>query len=323
MKKARLCVHSGRGKKNGKSFNVSHNDRRAERGNEADKHIRTGLSGMNKYDTCYGADMDFKEAEIRFYEENYGATIRARNERYIAQGHADRVRTVMDLYQDKKTAPMETLLYLGDVEHLNAIKQFLGSEFQARKVMREIIWDAYQELRKAVFEPYSANIHELTVALHADEDGMCHLHTRQVCDYVNEKGEKVISQNKALEKCGFQPPNLESKVNRFNNRKQTYSAFLRESWISACRIALARFKSKNPNLEKIADVLGNFELTPEKPRKRDLEKNEYIIIDQERTIRENNRMIEHQEAFKIFHREALEVEAEAERERARGRGRGR
>lgn len=315
-KKVRLCAHNGRAGKNG-VYNVSHNDRTATRADEKDKHIADELSQLNYY-WSWNGEADFKKAERDFYQARYGKTIEKRNQRYIEKGHADKVTSIDALLQNPKTCPQETILQIGDRDHMQALIKYFKDEKKARQAMGEILKNAVEEYYGWV---NNSNIHVLDYAIHLDEaEGMCHVHARVVMDAQNEKGERVISQNKALEKLGVELPHQDKPQGRFNNRKMAYDAKARKWWVESVKSALNRFKSKYPQYAKVADFLGNFELTPEKDRRHNLEKNDFILEKQREEIAKNARMIEYQEAFIEF---VAEEEAEIERARGKKKDRGR
>ena len=313
-KKVRLTSHNGRASANG-VYNVSHNDRTATRADDRDKHINNDLASLNVYWTCNGIN-DFKRAERRFYERRYGATIKARNERYRAQGHAERCTSIGALLNSPKTCPEETILQIGDRDHMKALISYYGGHIKALQALSEILSNA---LNNYVASVENKNVHLLTAAIHLDEspNGMPHIHLRTVYDYKNEKGELIISQNKALADLGYNPPEPNKPLGRFNNRKQTYDAQTRAWWLQSVRTALKQYARDNPQHAKVATYLSNFETEPEQGRAHRLSKNEYIIAQQEKIIEKNNKLIKYQGAFREFVKEAENAEVEREKSRKR------
>ena len=82
-------------------------------------------------------------------------------------------------------------------------------------------------------EKFSSNIHILDYAIHADEETP-HAHIRKVYDYVDEKGHECLSQVQALKALGFDCPDPEQKVDRLNNPKVSFDAYMREKWYDIC-----------------------------------------------------------------------------------------
>ena len=312
-KKVRLTSHNGRASANG-VYNVSHNDRTATRANEKDEHINNDLASLNVYWTCNGIS-DFKRAEKRFYVRRYGATIKARNERYRAQGHAERCTSINALLNSPKTCPEETILQVGDRDHMQTLSSYYGDDIKARQALCEILSNA---LSNYVAKVESKNVHLLTAAIHLDEsNGMPHVHLRAVYDYCNDKGERVISQNKALADLGYEPPEPNKPLGRFNNRKQTYDKQTRAWWLQAVQTALKQYARDNPKHAKVATYLLNIELEPEQGRTHRLGKNEYILAQQKKEIEKNNKLIKYQDAFQEFLREAEDAEMERGKSRKR------
>lgn len=152
-----------------------------------------------------------------------------------------------------------------------------------------------------------------------------------VFDYVNDKGETVIRQSKALELMGVELPEPGKKLGRFNNRKMTFDKELRAEWIRDAERAIEQYRAKHPELARTLAPLDEIEREPEKSREA-LEKNDFIAAKQKETIARQNetiaeqektiehqrdqidkgdRMIEYQDAFREF---VQSCEEEVERE---------
>ena len=339
MGKVRVSCHHGRARKRtGEAFNPRHNDRTGR--SERDKHIDATRANENVYWTRYGANVPFDEAELKFYQDTFGESQARKNERYIKSGHAERARTIEDVLASPKTAPLESILQLGKVKNFSKVAELLGSERMARAAIREIMWNAVIYLTEKM-KPYNRNISLLDIALHADEASI-HIHARSVFHCKNERGEEVVCQDKALEKCGFELPHPGEKKSRYNNRLMTYSAWIRKQWIECVREALQAFKEAHQDLEEVFEYLADLELVPEESQEH-LEKNEYILREQKKELEEQGRQKEalkadikaleeqkskdkrlqkYEKAFLQFI-DQMEADAEAEVERGRGRSRGR
>ena len=340
--KNRVSARNGRTTLKGETFSAKHNDRTGGVG----EHIDLKREKTNTYWNCLGDEKkNFEQVELEVYRELFGESLEKKNIRYREKGHPEKQRTIEEVVKGKRTAPLESIYQLGNKENLEELEKLVGSKAMAREVMRQVLWDAIINLVEYI-KPYSKNMRLLNLAAHLDETTP-HIHARQCFFYVNERGERVLGQEKALKKMGFELPDPEKPEGRFNNRLMTFSAYMRDAWIKALQTSLVTFKEENPQLEQVAEYLLQMELEPQKGKKH-IEKNDYIIQKQkemmkkqeedlengkrqkadlekeianlERKKSKDARLIEYEKAFLSFVNEA---EAEAERERARGRGRGR
>lgn len=212
----RATQHSGR------MGSASHNDRSflSRNGGRSD-HIDTNRTGDNLY-MSWNGDIDFRRAELDFYQKYLSAGIDAKNARYVAQRHADRCRTVEDVYANKKTMPDEIILQIGnkdqrpDPEVVTAcITDFIGRQEQ---------W------ARDHGDPFTI----LTCAIHLDE-ATPHAHERIVWHYIDRSGNLSIGQDKALQAAGVERPNPDRPRDRHNNRKMTYTAEMRQLWLDVLR----------------------------------------------------------------------------------------
>lgn len=235
----RGTTHNGRTGKDG-AYSAKHNDRNFDVDHA--EHIDKNKMSDNWY-WHYRPDekMTFEEAEQRFYEEHFKDSLDAKNQRYIAQRHNERVKTMDQYRQSKLSCPEETILQVGKTG--DTIDPKLLQEI----CMEQIKWEA---------ETFP-NVKILDAALHVDEQGAPHLHERKVWTAHGKDG-LIVGQAKALEEMGIKRPNIEKPQDRYNNAKMTYSAMCREHFLEVC-------KSKGLDLET----------EPDKTSKRGLDLLEY------------------------------------------------
>lgn len=184
-------------------------------------HIDQERSGENLY-TTWDGNQSFEESERNYYKQAYQAGLDATNERYRHEGHADRCKTVDDLYKGKLTRPEEMILQIGDrnsdvdgQSFKAAVEDYLG---------RLSIWN----------DAHGGHMMFLSAAIHLDE-GSPHAHIRRVWEYQDAAGYTRLGQNKALQAAGIEPPQPEKPLGRYNNRKQTFDAMARGIWQETCR----------------------------------------------------------------------------------------
>lgn len=252
----RATRHNGRTGKGG-TFLAGHNDRSFD--SEKADHIDQDKSYQNIYWDCYQGlnicdeehnrpvrDYSFEQIELAFYMNEFGDSVNAQNERHIASRHTERIRSVEDIYKDKRTCPEETILQLGTMDDHADPKIFLRI---ASEMMSEIE------------EKYGENYKTLDWALHMDE-GTPHIHERHVFVADDGYGNHFPKQEKALEAMGIQLPDPTKKPGKKNNRKMTFDEEVRDLYI------------------KIAEKYGvSIESVPLEG-KTHLDKNDYILAKQ-------------------------------------------
>ena len=116
-------VKNGRKSADGSAYNANHNTLEATRMQQS--HIDQERHELNRY-IQFKSDgsmsiikggqggFDARKHEMKIYKDLYGAGLDAKNERYTKTRHTERCRTVKDLYQDPKTAPLETIFQVGN-----------------------------------------------------------------------------------------------------------------------------------------------------------------------------------------------------------------
>lgn len=233
--------HNGRVGKNG-TYSPKHNDRNFDV--DSAEHIDPDRVDDNWYWHRYQSEepeMTFEQAESKFYEDNFTDSLNAKNERYRASGHKDRMKSMDEYRENRLSCPEETLLQVGKTG------KTIDPDLLRRICIEHINWEINT----------FPNVKVLDVALHVDEEGAPHMHERKVWVAHSSDG-LIVGQAKALEEMGIDRPHPEKKKDRYNNPKTTYTAMCREHFLEVC---------KQHGLE--------LELEPDKTSKRGLELEEY------------------------------------------------
>lgn len=213
----RMTIHNGRAGKDG-AYNPRHNDRSFDISHA--EHINPERMPGNVYWNWTGKkDISFEDAERLFYEQHCRTHLDAKNARYVAQRHPERVRTMDEYRQNPRTCPEETLLMIGN-----------KNEYVPAKTLQALCEDLRNWEEKQI-----PGLKILNMALHVDEQGAPHIHMRKAWIYRDENGTESISQGKALEKAGIPLPHPDKPQGRNNNRKQTFSKQERQALYEICR----------------------------------------------------------------------------------------
>lgn len=222
MAKMRAMQHNSRTNSGGKTHGTLHNDRNFDT-SKAD-NIHPERAQDNVYSTCYpGEDLTFEQVELKFYTEHFSQQLSQTNEAYLRNGHPERCKDMEAWKAIKRNAPEETVLQVGTMED---------------HITREQLRACYQDYA-AWLESWNADhghpFTVLTTALHADEVGAPHIHTRRVWHYEEKNGVLRIGQEKALEAAGVPLPHPDEAPSKRNNRKMTFDAMTREKWLDVLR----------------------------------------------------------------------------------------
>lgn len=302
MGKVRATRHNGRKGKDG-VFRAGHNDRTFDVDNA--EHIDADRCSLNVYWDCYQGfnvpdergvrperKYNFEQIEHAYYVMHFGDSVDAQNERHLKSRHSERIRQVKDILKDPKTCPEETIYQLGTKD---------GHEDPA--LFAKVVAELFEELQKR----YSSNFTILDWALHMDE-GTPHIHERHVFFADDGHGMNFPKQEKACEALGFELPKPEKKPSKYNNRKMSFDAAVRELYI---------------------DIAEKYGVTIEKvplEGKIHMEKNDYIIAKQNEEISEKKAELEEltlkisdidsmaEEVAEIAYEKACEVVAETVKE---------
>lgn len=213
----RMTIHNARTSKLG-AFTPRHNDRNFDISHA--EHIDPERTGGNIYWNWTGeSNISFEDAEKEFYEQHCRTHLDAKNARYIAQRHPERVRTMDEYRSNPRTCPEETILMIGNKD-----------EYIPPQTLRAICNDLKNWEEKSI-----PGLTVLNLALHVDEQGAPHIHMRRAWIYKDENGTESISQGKALEEAGIPLPHPDKPQGRNNNRKQTFSQQERQALYEICR----------------------------------------------------------------------------------------
>ncbi len=212
----RVTLHNQKGRR-GRGFSAAHNDRSNTTKAE---HIDEAKSIDNLYWTHDG-NKDFIESELRFYDKMFRLALEEKNNRYIKNRHPERCQTMIDYYKNEKSAPDETLLYIGK---------------KGDTIDREKLWTlaiAYRDWIKQEYPQYMP----LSIALHADEEGAPHIHFRGVFIGHDKNANAIVGMESALKEMGVERPDHKKKEGRHNNRKMTFTAACREKFQQLAKAA--------------------------------------------------------------------------------------
>lgn len=214
----RMTIHNARTSKRNGTFTPRHNDRNFDISHA--KHIDTERTKDNIYwNWMNDPEVTFEDAEKAFYEKHIQAHLTAQNERYEAQRHPERVRTMDEYRKSPRTCPEETILMIGR-----------KGDSIPPKTLRALC----EDLRNWE-ENIIPGLKVLDIALHVDEEGAPHIHMRKAWIYRDENNVESISQGKALQAAGIPLPHPDKAAGRHNNRKQTFSAMERQAFFDICK----------------------------------------------------------------------------------------
>ena len=136
----KASYHNGRATKAGNVYNANHNTKIETR--DKQKHIdhertlenvvwaRDINNLSSKKLIRQEGSFDARAYELQFYKDRFGAARERKNAEYIRTGHKSDVRTMEQVINNKKTAPLETIYQIGkEGEHV--------TPEQLEKVFRE------------------------------------------------------------------------------------------------------------------------------------------------------------------------------------------
>lgn len=218
MNKMRGTSHNGRFGKNG-TYSPKHNDRNFDL-SKAD-HIDPNKTNGNWYWHLYmqnAPNATFEEVEDMYYTKAFGEALNAKNERYRADGHKERMRTMDEYRKSKQSCPEETIYQIGKAG------ETVDPETLKRICLEHMRWE----------EKTFPNVRILNVALHVDEEGAPHMHERKVW-LAESKDGMIVGQAKALDAMGIVRPHPKKAKSRTNNAKVTYTAMCRNHFLETCK----------------------------------------------------------------------------------------
>ena len=226
----KASVHNGRANSKGVAYNPNHNTLEASRIhqphiNQERIHLNQYLQYMGNGATIVhrggGGGYDSRKHELERYRQLYGEGLEAKNERYRASGHRERVKTISQVYRDPKTAPIETIFQLGKK----------GSQTDAQ-TRTQVMVGAWGDVLQHLHQRYGANLIPLGASLHREE-ASDHIHFRFCLCAEDRFGYFVPNQNAALEAMGFHPDPSKPR-GRYNNPLVFFTDELRETFYLAC-----------------------------------------------------------------------------------------
>ena len=300
MSKMKATIRNGRTTNAGRVFNANHNTRQETRAVEGHiDHDRTAKNLNFKFfadgsiERCNS--FDSKAFEISQYEIYYGEGQEAKNQRYKAEAHADRCKTVAEVYATPKTAPLETILQLGN----------MNTDIAPEERERILTVSAFQLIDR-LRAKYGDNLKVLSLSGHKDE-AVFHYHLRLTILGVDRFGYSVPNQNQGFQEMGIERPNPEKPLSRYNNPLMTFSEELRETFYALCEkngnIEIDR-EVKNPS-QKHRDILEY--------KCEQLQKNVAELTAERNTLRDQNNITKTIQAS--FDEVEIDIEAEAVPER--------
>ena len=228
----KASVHNGRANSKGVAYNANHNTMELSRLHQP--HIDPDRIHLNRYIQYLdgGAAIahkggeggyDSRKHEVDRYRQLYSEGLDARNRRYIASGHRERVKSMRQVYRDPKTAPMETIFQLG--KH--------GSETD-QQTRTQVMVGAWGDVLQHLHQQYGANLIPLDASLHREE-ASDHIHFRFTLGARDKFGHFMPNQSKALEAMGFDGRNPETgKKDRYHNPLVAFTDEVRETFYQAC-----------------------------------------------------------------------------------------
>ena len=246
-KMMKATIRNGRATASGKVYNANHNTKTETRDQERHiDHQRTqqniNLQFTNEGRVIRCGSFDAKAFELERYEHLYGAGQAAKNARYIQDGHPERCKTVADIYASRRTAPLETIIQLGnrdtDIDPQERQEKLIGATVDLIKTLRQRWGD---------------NLHLLDLAIHLDE-GVPHCHLRMTFSALDKFGQQVPNQAQAFEAMGIQRPDPNAKEGKYNCPLITFSEVLRNEFYDLCEkrgIVIDR-EVKNPSQKHLS-----------------------------------------------------------------------
>lgn len=302
MAKMKATVRNGRTNSAGRVFNPNHNTRTETRNLEAHiDHDRTALNVNFKFFANGNVEkcdsFDAKEFELSQYELLFGDGQKAKNERYIKDGHPERCKTVKEVYQHPKTCPMETIFQLGN-------RQTEMSPEARKQIMIASTFELIEQLR----QKYGKNIRFLDISLHNDESaGSEHIHARYIPCHSDQYSFLQPSLSGAFREMGIERPDTSKKEGKYNNPLMTFSEMLRSTFYDLCEknggIEIDR-EVKNPS-QKHRDILVY--------KCEQLQKSVAELTAERNTLRDQNNITKTIQAS--FDEVEIDIEAEAVPER--------
>ncbi len=222
----RITTHKAKTTKNGVAFSARHLDRRFDVSKA--QHIDPARSHLNRYVEFdvddngvlqHQTSQDIQGHEIAVYRRLFQKRIDAMNERYIAQRHKEKCKTLEQYYRSPQSCPDECLIYIGDKENNP------GSN---------VLKAASSELIRRLQAKYAKHFIPLSIAAHLDERGAPHLHFRYVFASFSDKNGPKVSITKGMKEAGIALPNTGKSEHKYNNRQMQFFEEIRSTFMDIC-----------------------------------------------------------------------------------------
>lgn len=124
-----------------------------------------------------------REAELKLYEECYGASLERKNEHYRQKGNKKQIKTIEEAYSSKP--PKEMILQIG--------KGHIHDKHDLFEAINEFFGDLTEQ---------NPNIRIFSIAIHCDETSI-HAHVRFTIEHETEYGDVEVNQSKGLKDMGY------------------------------------------------------------------------------------------------------------------------
>lgn len=222
----RITTHKARTTKDGTAFSARHLDRHFDL--KKAKHIDPARTHLNRYVEFHvGEDgtLHHKKSkhlqmhELAVYRKLFQKRIDTMNERYIAQRHPEKCKTLEQYYRSPQSCPDEYLIYIGDTDNNPGA---------------DVLKAAGSELIRRLQKKYSKNFIPLCVATHLDERGAAHLHLRGIFISTTDKNGVKVSITKGMKEAGIALPDAEKPEHKYNNRQMAFSEEIRNTFADIC-----------------------------------------------------------------------------------------
>lgn len=201
---------------NDRQFNVKEYERYDA--NITPENLYRNYKGEKYFDKDKSNHLSFKKLEEEYYKENYAPFVEYQNEK--KKKHRERKSdylSINKMINSKRYSPVETIYEIGNSEHKGLIP-------------REALIEATNltvEFKKTLVK----GLVVLDMAYHFDEPKSGdHLHTDEIYNAIDDKGNIYPCIDKCLEQAGIELPNPNKPIGQYNNRKITLDNIIREKW---------------------------------------------------------------------------------------------
>lgn len=201
----KASMHLGNGK-------ASHNDRRfdLDKADHIDQERTAQNFACNYSDDKAEQHMPFEDFERQYYERRYAESLTLTNEKYLAQRHPEKVRSMDDWLKTYK--PTEVIIQLGNAED---------------QINDKYLVKAFTETMRELKEKYP-QMKPLNIAIHRDETTP-HIHLRFVIEGHDKSGHLKPLKTQGLKEMGIERPDLSKPEGRYNNPLMTFTNEMRET----------------------------------------------------------------------------------------------